>query len=65
LDIGGICDDQGASRTIVPFPTWDDFLRLGLDEIRSYGGSSVQVMRRMNALIQNLHQVLPSSRHER
>jgi uncharacterized membrane protein len=63
LEIGGICDDQGAARMIVPFPTWDDFLRLGLDEIRSYGGSSVQVMRRMNALIQNLHQLLPSNRH--
>jgi uncharacterized membrane protein len=56
LDIGGICDDQGAARMMVPFPTWDDFLRLGLDEIRSYGG-------RMNALIQNLHQLLPSNRH--
>jgi uncharacterized membrane protein len=36
---------------------------LGLDEIRSYGGNSVQVMRRMNALIENLRKVLPSSRH--
>jgi len=63
LDIGNYHDAQGALRLVVSFPSWDDFLRLGLDEIRSYGASSVQVMRRMNALIQNLQAILPSSRH--
>jgi len=64
LNIGTYHDDQGALRLVVPFPTWDDFLRLALDEIRSCGANSVQVMRRMNALIQNLGQVLPAERHE-
>jgi uncharacterized membrane protein len=63
LDIGHFRDAQGTVRLVVPFPSWDDFLRLGLDEIRSYGAGSVQVMRRMNALIQNLLTVLPPSRH--
>ena len=63
LDIGKYRDDQGALRLVVPFPTWDDFLRLALDEIRYCGASSVQVMRRMNALINNLVEVLPATRH--
>jgi len=63
LEIGAFSDAQGKTRLIVPFPTWDDFLRLALDEIRSYGADSVQVMRRMKALIKNLTAVLPADRH--
>lgn len=63
LDIDEICDEEGELRVIASFPDWEDFLRLGLDEIRFYGGTSVQVMRRMNALIHNLLEVLPPARH--
>jgi uncharacterized membrane protein len=64
LDIGNYRDSQGALRLVVPFPMWDDFLRLSLDEIRFCGANSVQVMRRMNALVENLSEVLPAERHE-
>lgn len=63
LAIGQFRDEQGIIRLIVPFPSWDDFLLLALDEIRSCGANSVQVMRRMNALIKNLSQILPAERH--
>jgi uncharacterized membrane protein len=63
LRINDYRDEQGTLRLVVPFPTWDDFLRLALDEIRFCGATSVQVMRRMNALIENLTAVLPSKRH--
>ena len=63
LDIGAHHDNGGALRLVVPFPTWEDFLRLSLDEIRHCGAESVQVMRRMNALIKNLTEVLPAGRH--
>jgi len=63
LDLGHYLDEQGALRLVVPFPTWDDFLRLALDEIRYCGASSVQVTRRMMALIKNLLTVLPGERH--
>jgi uncharacterized membrane protein len=63
LNIGAYHDDQGALRLVVPFPKWDDFLRLALDEIRFCGANSVQVMRRMNALIKNLIRILPAERH--
>jgi hypothetical protein len=48
---------------MVPFPTWEDFLRLALDEIRYCGANSVQVTRRMMALVKSLLSVLPPERH--
>jgi uncharacterized membrane protein len=64
LAIGAFEDDAGRLRLVAPFPTWDDFLLLSLDEIRACGATSVQVMRRMMALIRNLTEVLPPDRHE-
>ena len=50
-------------RVLIPFPTWDDFLRLALDEIRVCGANSIQVTRRMMALIKSLIVALPPERH--
>jgi uncharacterized membrane protein len=63
LEIGHYRDGQGALRLVIPFPAWDDFLLLALDEIRFCGASSVQVTRRLMALIKNLLAVLPAERH--
>jgi uncharacterized membrane protein len=60
---GTFCDRQGKLRLVVAFPTWDGLLRLALDEIRTYGADSIQVMRRMKALINNLQAALPPKRH--
>jgi uncharacterized membrane protein len=62
LDTGTFRDKVGKLRVIVPFPTWQDLLRLAFDEICTYGASSVQVMRRMNALISDLISALPEER---
>jgi uncharacterized membrane protein len=51
LDVGFAADRSGALRLIVPMPTWDDYLRLAFDEIRQYGGGSVQVARRLRAAL--------------
>ncbi len=63
LEIGRYWDSQGVLRVLIPFPTWEDFLRLALDEIRFCGANSVQVTRRMMALIKSLLAVLPAERH--
>jgi len=55
-----LCD--GKLRLVVPFPAWEDFLLLAFDEIRSYGAGSVQVMRRMKALISDLMASVPEGR---
>jgi uncharacterized membrane protein len=62
LDVGAFADSQGQLRLVVRVPVWENFLLLALDEIRAYGAGSVQVMRRMKALIRNLADVLPAER---
>jgi uncharacterized membrane protein len=62
LEIGKFRDGEGKLRLVLPFPAWDDLLRLAFDEIRAYGASSMQVMRRMNALVNDLIAVLPEDR---
>jgi uncharacterized membrane protein len=56
-------DADGAVRLVVPSPAWPDLLRLALDEICACGATSVQVMRRMAALISDLIAVAPEERH--
>jgi uncharacterized membrane protein len=62
LEIGDFRDAHGKLRLSVIFPTWEDILVLALDEIRLYGATSVQVMRRMNALLSELLAILPEER---
>ena len=62
LEIGKYRDSDGQLRLVIPFPTWDDLVRLAFDEICSYGATSVQVMRRMNALVADLIRAVPEER---
>ena len=64
LAIGALRDKSGALRIVVPHPAWEDFLICAFDEIRFYGATSVQVMRRMKALAADLIRALPPERHE-
>jgi len=43
-------------------PVWDDFVHLGLDEIRLAGGSQIQVTRRLRAILDDLATVAPGAR---
>jgi uncharacterized membrane protein len=63
LEIGEFQDNAGSVRVIAEFPSWDDFLHLGFEEILAYGAKSVQIMRRMKALVADLLAVLPAERH--
>ena len=64
LEVGRYADGEGKLRVIIPFPQWEDFLRLAFDEIRAYGCNSVQVMRRMKAVISDLIAALPPQRSD-
>jgi uncharacterized membrane protein len=60
---GVFCDAAGTPRVVLPSREWKDYLALGVTEIRQYGGSSVQVVRRLRALLLHLQQqVLPEHR---
>jgi uncharacterized membrane protein len=54
LDAGCARDADGVIRLIFPMPTWEDYLALAFDEIRQYGATSVQVMRRLRSALAGL-----------
>ena len=65
LDVGRVADAAGVLRLRYPSPTWEDFLDLALLEIMYYGATSVQVMRRLGALLDDLDQTVnPSQQAE-
>ncbi len=51
LDAGVHRDAAGCVRLVVPMPSWEDYLSLAFDEIRQFGVTSVQVMRRLRATL--------------
>jgi uncharacterized membrane protein len=62
LDAGRCRDARGRLRLVLPAPSWEDFLVLAFDEIRYCGANSIQVMRRMRALLQSLIEHVPAER---
>jgi uncharacterized membrane protein len=62
LDNGQVTDGQRRLRLIYETPNWNDFVILGVTEIRHYGASSIQVARRLHAMLVHLLQVLPEAR---
>jgi uncharacterized membrane protein len=62
LDVGYVFDRAGNLRVVYPTPHWEDFLALAVDEIRYYGATSIQVMRRLRALLEDLREAVPPER---
>ena len=55
-------DGSGRVRLIFRTPNWGDFVHLAVTEIRQYGRESLQVTRRLNAMLESLIAILPSER---
>ncbi len=51
---GRVRDGAGRLRLVYRTPDWDDFVQLAVTEIRHYGGGSIQVARRLRAMLENL-----------
>jgi uncharacterized membrane protein len=51
---GELRDGEGRTRVVIPVRRWEEFLELGVTEIRVYGATSVQVARRLRALLEGL-----------
>jgi uncharacterized membrane protein len=62
LDPGMLHDAQGRLRLIIPVPDWEDYVSLAVSEIRLYGANSIQVPRRLLAMLEHLIAVLPDAR---
>jgi len=51
------------SGLVIPVRRWSDYLTLSVTEIREYGGTSIQVVRRLRAMLEELaDSVLPERR---
>ena len=55
-------DSRGELRLVYRTPDWEDFVHLAVTEIRQYGRDSIQIMRRLTAMLENLIQTLPERR---
>ena len=62
LDEGLAYDQSGSLRLVYRTPNWEDFVCLAVMEIRHFGNTSIQVARRLRAMLENLIEVLPPER---
>jgi uncharacterized membrane protein len=62
LDNGEVRDTGGVLRLFFRMPDREDFVSLAISEIRLYGASSLQVSRRLHALLASLLGTVPAAR---
>jgi uncharacterized membrane protein len=62
LDSGVVKDTKGQVRLLYPTPRWEDIVCLAVSEIRLFGASSLQVPRRLRAMLEHLITILPPPR---
>jgi uncharacterized membrane protein len=64
LDTGSRFDEHGEPRVLIASPDWNDFLHLTVEELRLYAAGSLQVTRRLRALLEDLERIAPPLRRE-
>jgi uncharacterized membrane protein len=62
LDDERVRDAAGRVRLIYRTPNWEDFVVLAVTEIRQFGSASIQIARRLRAMLENLIRTLPEAR---
>jgi uncharacterized membrane protein len=62
LSDGRVRDASGRLRLVYRTPDWEDFVYLAVTEIRHFGRSSIQVARRLRAMLENLSQIVSEGR---
>ena len=56
---GELRDDRDTVRVLLPARSWEEYLALGVTEIRVYGANSIQVVRRLRAMLDGLLETVP------
>jgi uncharacterized membrane protein len=64
LDTENVRDATGRVRVIYRTPDWEDFVALAVTEIRQFGGASIQIARRLRAMLEDLIATLSEERAE-
>ena len=62
LDTEAILDETAAFGVVFSTPNWEDYVMVAVSEIRQYGASSLQVVRRLRAMLEDLIARLPDVR---
>jgi uncharacterized membrane protein len=62
LDDGRALDGAGRLRLVYRTPDWENFVYLAVTEIRQFGSQSIQVARRLRAVLEALVQAVPEAR---
>jgi uncharacterized membrane protein len=62
LDDERVRDPRGRTRLVYRTPAWEDFVQLAVTEIRHFGAESIQIARRLRAMLVDLIETLPESR---
>ena len=62
LDVAEIADHAGAVKVVLALPSWDDYLRLALDDLIESGSGSPMVLLRAQALLAGLLNAAPPQR---
>lgn len=62
LPPGLVADAEGRVRLLFPSVAWADFVSLAVDEIRIYGADSLQVLRRLRGMLDDLLEIAGEER---
>jgi uncharacterized membrane protein len=62
LDVAEVADDAGTVKVVLALPSWDDYLRISLDDLIEAGSRSPMVLLRARALLTGLLDAAPSPR---
>jgi uncharacterized membrane protein len=62
LSDGRACDREGNLRVVYDTPDWPNYVALAVSEIRHFGEGSMQVGRRLRAMLEHLIRELPEDR---
>ena len=62
LDVAEVADDAGAVRVVLALPSWDDYLRIALDDLLESAAQAPMVLLRARALLTTLLDAAPPAR---
>jgi hypothetical protein len=63
LDIADIADLSGVSRVRLVLPTWEDYLRTGIQDLLPAAAGIPMVLHRLDRLLAHLLEMSPPRRH--
>ena len=62
LDVAEIADNAGAVKVVLALPSWDDYLRIALDDLIESASRSPMVLLQARVLLTALPNAAPSQR---